>query len=137
MSGTGQVVLPKVRVWPGDSLKGPAQVGGHFQSPGRIGGPTWRSGTDRGTLPEVRDESRDPTKGLGRVGGPSQRSRMGRVLLPEVWDGSEDPTGGPGLVEGPSERSGTGRETLPVVRDWSGTLPKVQLGSGDNTGDPG
>ena len=53
----------------------------------------------RGTLPEVRDMSGDPSGGPGRVGDP---------LL-----GSEQ-------VERTYRESGTGRRTLSEVRDRSG-----------------
>ena len=58
----------------------------------------------RGTLPEVRDGSReppvvlgwvgDPPGGLGWVGRSSVRSETGQGTLPEVRDGSEDAPGG-------------------------------------------
>ena len=37
------------------------------RSPGRVRGPSRRSGMGRGTLLEVRDASRDPPRGKGRV----------------------------------------------------------------------
>ena len=60
--------------WSGDPLGGPEVVGG----------PTRRSGSDRGILPEVRKWSGDPLLGLEVVGGPIRRSGNGRGTLPEV-----------------------------------------------------
>ena len=87
--------------------------------PGRIGGPSGRSGTGRGTLKEVRDGSEDlwggpggvgePRGGLGGVIGRLGKFGMGRGLygrsgtdrgtLGEVRDGSRDDRGGPERVE--------------------------------------
>ena len=72
------------------------------------------TGTDRGTLGEVRDGLRDPRggpalwsgdplRGLGRVGGLSARSGTGRGTLGEVRDGLGDPWGGPERVGDPWE----------------------------------
>ena len=61
-----------------------------------------RSGTDEGTLGEVWNGLRDP----------SRRCRTVRWTLREVWDGLEGHRAGLGRVEGPSGRSGTGRRTL-------------------------
>ena len=41
-------------------------------------GLTGRSGMGRGNLKEVRDELRDPRRGLGQVEGPLSWSGMGR-----------------------------------------------------------
>ena len=56
----GEEVLWKV--W--DGLVDPSR------GPGRVGGPSWRSGTGWGTLSEDRDGSWDPPVGLGWVGDP-------------------------------------------------------------------
>ena len=94
----------------------------------------------QGTLPKVRDVSKDPPGGLGLVGGPSLRFEMGRGTLGVVQDGMVGPshrtrTGqvpsrrsrtGRGsswrseTSQGPSERSWTGRGTVGEVRDRSG-----------------
>ena len=68
----------EVRDWLGDPRGGT----------GRVGQPSRRFGTGRGTLEEVRNELGYPKRGPGQVGGPSERSRMGRGTLVEVWDGS-------------------------------------------------
>ena len=84
--------------------------------PGRVGGPSRRSGTGWGTLREFRNGSLDSRGSLGRVGGP--------------WGGSGrvgDPRGGPGRFVGPSDTSETGRRTLEDVLD----------GSMDSRGGPG
>ena len=81
------------------------------RGPERVGGPSLRFGTGRGTLGKVRDRSWDPWVGAGWVG---------RHL------------GGLGRVEGPSGIFGTGRGTLGEVRDGSGTCGEVLNGSGDH-----
>ena len=63
----GQRTINEVRDWLGDPRGGP----------GRVGGPTGRSGTGLRTYGEVRDELGDPWEGLGQVGGPSGRSGTG------------------------------------------------------------
>ena len=68
-----------------------------------------RCGTGKGTLGEVRDESRD----LGEVW-------IGSGDPQEVQDGSGDPWGGPGRVRGTLRRSETGRGTLGKVQDRLG-----------------
>ena len=116
----GWVVLPVVRDWSADPPGGS----------GRVGGPSWRSGS----VPT------NPFKGPGRVGGASWGSGMGLEVFRKVWDGSGDPPGGservrgtlvkvqnwsggtsegPGWVGGPSRRFGTVRGTLPEVWDGS------------------
>ena len=89
----------------------------------RVGGLSQRSGTGRGTHPEVQEGSGafpkvkdgwvDPPGGLGQFRGPSRRSGMGLG----------DSQGGPGLVERISRRSRTGREVLRKVRNGSGGPP--------------
>ena len=143
-SGTGRVVLPEVRVWLGDPLKGPGRVGGHSRSLGQIGGPSGglrrigrpfqRSRTCWGTLPEVQDGSGAPPRGLGRVEEPYWRSGSGRGTLQEVRDGSGDPPGGSGRVRnptkdpvrvrGPYRRSELGRGTLLVLWEGAPTRPR-------------
>ena len=66
------------------------------QGPGRVGGPSERSGTGWGTLGEVRDGSSYPCGGPGRVGRSSGRYGTVWGTLGEVCDGSEDPQGGLG-----------------------------------------
>ena len=61
-----------------------------------------RSGTGRGTHPEVWDGSVESGLGLGLVGGPLESSGTCRGTLGEVRDGSK----------GTSGRSGTGWGTL-------------------------
>ena len=101
-----------------DSAKGPGRVGSLGEvrhesgdPPGglaRVGGPSGRSETGRGTLEEVRDGLGDPRGSQGwnvdLAGGP-------------VW--VRGPLGGPGQVGGPSWRFGTGRGTLGEVLDGS------------------
>ena len=84
--------------------------------PGRVGGPSGKSGMDRETLGEVRDGSRDPPRGKFRGTGEPPYGR----------DGSGDPRGSPGRVGGSSGRSGTGWRTLGAVRDWSRDLGEVR-----------
>ena len=69
-------------------------LGDHSKGLIRVGGPSGRFGTGRGTL--------------GEVG-------KGRGTLREVRDGSWDPQRDPKWVRGPSGRSGTGRGTLGEV----------------------
>ena len=116
------------------------------------------SWTGRGTLVEIRDESRDPRRGQGLVGGllgwswtvwgpcgggpgwvggTSLWSRTGRGTLGEFWgkfredrDGSGDRQGSPGQVWGPSGRSKTGGKTLGEDREGSGNLGKIRDGLG-------
>ena len=92
MSGTGRGThkevpngLKELRDVSQDSRRGP----------GRVGGPSRRSGTGRETLGMVRDGSGDTRGGLGRVAGLSGRSGMGRGThkkvpdkLREIRDGS-------------------------------------------------
>ena len=84
-----------VRDWLGEPKAGP----------GRIGGSSGWSGTDRGTFGEALDVPEDIQRGPVRVGGTSGRSWPGRETLGEVLDRSGDPRGGPGRVEGTSARS--------------------------------
>ena len=76
--------------------------------PGRIGGPSSRSGTGRGTRWEVRDSSLDPRGGSQLVGGPSGRSGTGQGTI-----------GWSGMSRWKSGRSGTYQCTLGKVRDGS------------------
>ena len=69
--------------------------------PGRVGGPSKKSGTCQGTLGEVRDGSGDPRAGPGRVWEHLGRYGTGLGTL-----------GGPGRVGGPSWRFATGRWTF-------------------------
>ena len=68
----------------------PREVSGRVgESPGgfrRVGGPSKRSRTGRGTLGEVWYGLEDPRGGPVRVGGPSGRSEMGRCTLGVVWE---------------------------------------------------
>ena len=91
-----------------------------------------------GTLPEVRDGSRDLLGGSEQVRRSSERSGTSWEVLPVVWTLSGDPFRGLGRVGGgtlegsrqvrrSTGRSGTGRKTLPKVRD----------GLGDPRGGPG
>ena len=97
---------------------------------GQFVGPSWRFGTGRGTLGEVRVGWGDPrggsrrgfgTRGMvsGRVGGPSGRSVTDRGTLEVVRVGWEDPQGCPGRVGELSGRSGMVRGTVRDVRDGS------------------
>ena len=54
-----------------------------------VGEPTWRSGSGRGPLLEVRKWSEDSPRGLEVVWRPTRRSGSGRGTLPEVrkWSG--------------------------------------------------
>ena len=72
-----------------------------LEGPGRVGGPSERSGTGLRTIGEVRDVSGEP----GKV-----REWSGN--LGEVLKGSEDPRGGLGRVWGTSGKSGQGRSTF-------------------------
>ena len=105
----GRVNLGEVHYWSGDPQKSPGWVRVSWGGPLRVGGPSVRSETGRGTLGEVCYGSRGPLGGLGRVGGPSGRSGTGQGTLREVRDGSEDLLGGPGWVRRPAERSEMGR----------------------------
>ena len=77
-----------------------------------------RSGTDRGTVKEVRNGLGDSWGGPERIGRPSDRSgtsrgtrgrfATGRETLGEDRDGSRDSRGGSGWVGGPLRRFGTG-----------------------------
>ena len=75
-----------------------------------VGGPSWRSGSGRGTLLEVLKWSGNPPVGLEVVGVPFWRSG--------------DPPGGPEVVGGPSRRFGSGWGTLPEVLKWSSDPPE-------------
>ena len=80
--GKGWGTLPKVR--DGSSTLWEVRDGSRDPrgSSGRVGGPSVRYGTGRGTLGDVRD------------GRPSRRSGMGRGTVGEVRDRSEDPIEG-------------------------------------------
>ena len=96
MFRTGQETLGEVRNGSVEALEGP----GRFRYPQVGSGMVWRhsgrSGTGRGTHPEVLE-------GSGTFG--------------QVLDGLGDPQAGPRWVGGPSVRFGNGRGTLRQVRD--------------------
>ena len=111
---------------------------------GRVGGPSGRSGTGRGSLGYVRNGCGDHWGGPEGVGELSVRYGTGRETLEEVrnWsrtlgevrNGSEDSRVYTGWVPRPipyipSGRSGTGQGTLGEVRD---VLGDPQGGSGRN-----
>ena len=100
---------------PVDPQEGLQRVGEFFGGSRRVGGPSGRTGTGRGTLPEVLDGSGDPLGspnglgepfrrsetgqgnpwgGLGRVGRLFGWSVTGRGTLGEVWNGLGDPRRG-------------------------------------------
>ena len=93
-------------------------VGGTTQSPGRVEGPSWRTGSGRGTLPEVWDGSEDPPGGPGQVGDPTGGLQR-----------SGDHPNGPGRVRGTSHKCrrggvGRGREGPSVVSVGVGRAPQ-------------
>ena len=89
----GWGTLPEVRDRSGETLGGP----------GRVGGPSRRSGTGRGTLSKVWDRLGDPPRGLRRARELSRRSGTGRVTLTEVRNRLEDP---PGVWDGLGDHLG-------------------------------
>ena len=91
----GRGTLGEVLDGLGDPRGGSGQVVGPSVRLQRVGGPSGKSGTGRGTLREIRNGSGDSLVGLVRVGGPSGRFEMGRGTLGEVLDRSGDPRGGP------------------------------------------
>ena len=102
-----------LKVWDGS--------GNPTGGPGRVGGPSRRSGKGHGTIPKVRDGLQDLCGGLGWIG----------VHYRWSWDGSGDPPVGLGWVRGPSTRFGTVPEPSKRSRTGRGTLSKVWDGSGD------
>ena len=136
-SGTCRLTLGEVRDGSEHPRKGPKWVGGPpgvrawsgdpWVFPGRVGGPSGRSGTDRGTHGEVQDGSVDYSSGPGWAGGHSRRSRSCRSpcrrsttsqrIFFKVRDRSENPRRVPGLVGGPTGKSRTCRWTIPEGRD--------------------
>ena len=72
--------------------------------PGRVGGPSGRYETGRGTIGEIRDGSWHTLGGSGLVG----EVRDGLRTLEKVRDGSGQPWGGPGGVRRPSGMLGRG-----------------------------
>ena len=68
----GRWTLGEIRDWSGDSLGGPERVGVPFGGPGRIWGPSGRSGTGRGTHRDVRDGLGDLDGGTGGSPDPSR-----------------------------------------------------------------
>ena len=86
--------------------------------PGRVGGPSGRSGTGRGMIWEVRNGSGTLDSVWDGLWDPWEvrywlgRSGTGRGTLREVWDGFLDSRVGPGWLGGPSRRSGTRLWTL-------------------------
>ena len=109
----GLRTLPKVWVGSRDSTGGSGQIGEPLVGPGRVGGPTERSGTGWGTVREVQDGYRGPPGGKGQVGVQSRRTWTGDETLSEVRDGSGNSPVGPASIGGPLERSGMGQGTLP------------------------
>ena len=73
-----------------------------------VRGPSCRSGSGRGTRPEVRKWSVDLPEGSEVVEDP-----------PQVQKWSGDPPEVPEVVGGPTRRSGSGRGTYTVVQKWS------------------
>ena len=129
----------------GETLRGRRPIGGHSGRSETGRGPSVRSWTGRGKLPEVGDGLGDSQGGPGRVRGPSGRSGKGRGTLLVVWNGSGDHPVSSGRVGGPSPRYGTGRKpsgtsvtgwrTLPEVQDGLKTLGENRDGSGKTPGD--
>ena len=80
--GTGRGTLTEFREGLGDPPGGLEWVGGPNQKFGTGWGPSWRSGmgwgpsqnsgTGQETIPEVWNESGDPTRGLRRIGVPCE-----------------------------------------------------------------
>ena len=97
----GRETLGEVQDESGDPTRGP----------GRVGGPSGRSGTSWGTLPDVQDWLKKPRRGPRRVRKPFRRTHG------EVRDGSGDSRGGRRRVGGPSVRSGMVRGNLGEDRD--------------------
>ena len=70
---------------PGD----PGRVRGPSRRSGRVGVPTHKSGTGRGTLLVVRDKSSDPPRG-------TSRGSLPEVRVWSVWDWTGYTRGGSG-----------------------------------------
>ena len=83
-SGMVQGTLGEVWDGSGENRAGLERVVDSWVGPVRVGGPTGRSGTGRGTLKVARDGLREPRGGPGRVGGPLRKSGTGWGTLGEV-----------------------------------------------------
>ena len=118
--------LGVVRDGSGDPWGGLGRVGVPSRCLGCVKGPSARSETGQGSLPEDRDGPGNPPEARDRLGDPW----VVRYRLGESPEGSR-------RVKGHSGRSGKGQVTFPVIWDGSGTLEEVQDGSvWDKSGDP-
>ena len=123
------MTLGEVRVTLGRS-RGPS---------GRFGGHSGKFETDRRTLGEIQDGSRDPRGGSGWVRGLSEMSGSGRGTHWEVWKTRGVVLGTLGKIRGTFEEvCGTPRrcgEPPRKSRTCRGTPGEVRDGSGDPRGD--
>ena len=124
----------EVRDGSGKPPEGPGRLIGPSGRSGKCRGTLDRSGTSRGTLPEVRKGSGESRGGPGQVERPSGRSGKDHGTLLEVQDRSVDLWGGLGHVGGPLGWSETCRKTLGKLRTNWWTHGEARYGLGDPRG---